>query len=1141
MHYTRFALLACYFLLACRGYSQVADNFSDAELHQNPTWLGDTMHFIVNASNELQLNATAAGSSQIAVQGNIPNSASWDLRFRLAFAPSGSNLLRIYLQADQENLGSSNAYFIEIGETGSNDALRLFRQETGGNTLLGTGTAGLVANNPDIHLRVTRNLSGQWSLEAASGTAPLEFQFSANDASLSGGVNRYFGLQCVYTISNINKYFFDDINVSLGPPDTEAPILLSAQADNEWQVSVLFNEPVNPVQAAIFSISGGVGTPISATLQPDGRSVVLALSSPLSNGGYTLQCEGIQDVFGNTSLVQTADFQFIKTDVAQEFDILINELMPDPSPAQGLPDVEWLELFNRSNKTIDLATLTIKDASGAPVLLPSYLLGPGQYLAITASSNVGALQAAVSAPVLGVPIGVSTLNNDGDIITLSNLNAEVIDRVAYDLDWHTDAGKKEGGWSLERINPGLPCLEKENWQSCPNATGGTPGQANASLSTLADVSPPRLTQILTESATSLLLTFSEGLDKTSVENPAAYLLSPNRNIASAQQPADNRAQVRLSLSEPLALSTVYSIRASSIISDCSGNPAVSTDTLLFGLAETPQQLDVVLNEIMPKPNPSAGLPAVEWLELYNRSSKIIDLADLRIQDLSGLPVSLPAFMLVPGAIVALTSTLNAPVLQAVTSGKVAAAAFSSSLLNDDGDIITLTNTSGAIIDRVTYDENWHTEEGKEDGGWSLERINPNLPCLGRENWQSCPILPGGTPGAINASYQATSDNSAPILLWAYPETAQSILLSFYEGMDKTSMEDIDSYEIVPPIDIASAKQQASIAQVLLQLSSPMQEGVSYSVTVRSSLTDCSGNAALPSDTAVVGISQIPDPQDIVINEILFNPASGNARYVEFYNRSNKLFDWSKFFIAYTANGLTTTAISQKRLAIPGEYHVFTPDAPNVREKYQNIVYRNVMENALPTLDDQEGQIRLYWSVNGDTVELDELNYSDDWHNGLYSVGDREGVALERIRIDLPSNQSSNWTSASATVTGAPGTPTLPNSQRLSASDQGEDLVQLNPARLSPDGDGYEDFLNIQYQLPKEGYAATVGIFDSDGNRVKYLVRQSLAGTQGTLRWDGDTDDGQKARPGIHILFAELFNPDGTVKVIKKVFVVVAKN
>lgn len=75
-------------------------------------------------------------------------------------------------------------------------------------------------------------------------------------------------------------------------------------------------------------------------------------------------------------------------------------------------------------------------------------------------------------------------------------------------------------------------------------------------------------------------------------------------------------------------------------------------------------------------------------------------------------------------------------------------------------------------------------------------------------------------------------------------------------------------------------------------------------------------------------------------------------------------------------------------------------------------------------------------------------------------------------------------------------------------------------------------------MPKEGYAASLTIFDSDGNLIKNLVRQNLIGTEGVIRWDGDTDAGEgvKARP-IDLLYFEIFSPDGDVRRVKKAVVV----
>jgi hypothetical protein len=58
--------------------------------------------------------------------------------------------------------------------------------------------------------------------------------------------------------------------------------------------------------------------------------------------------------------------------------------------------------------------------------------------------------------------------------------------------------------------------------------------------------------------------------------------------------------------------------------------------------------------------------------------------------------------------------------------------------------------------------------------------------------------------------------------------------------------------------------------------------------------------------------------------------------------------------------------------------------------------------------------------------------------------------------------------------------------------------------------------------------------------VRRLLRQELAGTEGGLRWDGEAEDGEKARPGIYILFMEIFAPTGETKRVKKAFAVVGR-
>jgi len=125
------------------SFGQLTENFSDGELSNNPTWNGDLPNFQVT-NGELQLNAPDAGSS------------SWEIYTRLDFDPSGSNQLRIYLQLDNQDVMAANGYFIEIGETGSEDNLQFYRLDAGDEELIAEGTLGTVASSPEFRLRIIR-------------------------------------------------------------------------------------------------------------------------------------------------------------------------------------------------------------------------------------------------------------------------------------------------------------------------------------------------------------------------------------------------------------------------------------------------------------------------------------------------------------------------------------------------------------------------------------------------------------------------------------------------------------------------------------------------------------------------------------------------------------------------------------------------------------------------------------------------------------------------------------------------------------------------------------------------------------------------------------------------------------------------
>ena len=168
--------------------------------------------------------------------------------------------------------------------------------------------------------------------------------------------------------------------------------------------------------------------------------------------------------------------------------------------------------------------------------------------------------------------------------------------------------------------------------------------------------------------------------------------------------------------------------------------------------------------------------------------------------------------------------------------------------------------------------------------------------------------------------------------------------------------------------------------------------------------------------------------------------------------------------------------------------------------------------------------------------LDLLEYEDDFHSPL--IDDLNGVSLERIDFEKPTNDRNNWFSGATDVGYA--TPGYQNSAQVSNTIDGADLIELPVRTVSPDGDGYEDVLLINYTTGELGYVANVNIYDAHGRLVRTLVNGELLLREGTLRWDGTDDQGRKARLGIHLIWIEMFQPDGTVQRFKKTCVVAGR-
>ncbi|MFL5810162.1 MAG: lamin tail domain-containing protein [Flavisolibacter sp.] len=541
------------------------------------------------------------------------------------------------------------------------------------------------------------------------------------------------------------------------------------------------------------------------------------------------------------------------------------------------------------------------------------------------------------------------------------------------------------------------------------------------------------------------------------------------------------------------------------------------------------RFDVVIDEIMADPTPVVGLPPAEFIEIKNTGNKAINLSGWKLITTTASSGLFPNYILQPDSFLILTSNANLALF--ANFGKtLSIPSFPS--LDNDGTVLSLVSKDGKIIHSVAYQSSWHSNQLKKDGGWSLEMIDTKNPCTGKNNWRSSIDLTGGTPGRKNSVDAINIDDTPPQLIRTYGLDSLNIVAVFDETLDSSSASSVSNFSITN-LQVVSAQASSPLFdRVVLKLASPLQHRTVYTLTA-SNIKDCHGNNIGGYNKALCGWSEDVVKNDIIINEILFNPKPDAFDYIEVYNNSKKIVDASRLFIANKNNvGVVGSIkkISESPFYIfPGDYFVITEDANSLQREYLVQHPENILVlPQLPSYPDDKGTVVLM-NANGDIA--DEVSYLHTWHFAL--ISDEEGVALEKIDPSANSQEANNWHSAASTA--GYGTPTYKNSQ-LRADATVQAMIEVHPKVFSPDNDGQDDIATISYEVEAPGYLANISIFDAGGRLVRQFIKNDLMGLKGKWNWDGLDENKNKLPVGVYIIYTEIFNLQGKKKQFKHAIV-----
>jgi hypothetical protein len=293
------------------------------------------------------------------------------------------------------------------------------------------------------------------------------------------------------------------------------------------------------------------------------------------------------------------------------------------------------------------------------------------------------------------------------------------------------------------------------------------------------------------------------------------------------------------------------------------------------------------------------------------------------------------------------------------------------------------------------------------------------------------------------------------------------------------------------------------------------------------------------DTGSVDVTVGAEQRTMVVNEFMFDPLSGQNEWVEFYHRGQDPIDIARwrFSDRPTSSGANSFVITTSATLIrPGDFVVVAADSslflqfPHLATSTPTVHCFILNRSSGFGLNNDGDDVILR---DGLGKAIDSVSYSSSWHHPDVAI--TKGRSLERISPEIASNDQRNWSTSPSPRGGTPGqsngifTTSLPTAASLS----------ISPNPFSPDGDGFEDFCIIRYNLPLTASLIRISIFDIRGRLVRTLANTELSGPGGEIVWDGLDDAKQRVRIGPYIVFIEAIDGQAGILATAKAVVVVA--
>jgi len=464
-------------------------------------------------------------------------------------------------------------------------------------------------------------------------------------------------------------------------------------------------------------------------------------------------------------------------------EIVINEIMADPSPSNGLPEIEYVELYNNSTHSISLDNWQwVNSTSIKPI--PFGSIDSNGYVILCDLSAVFNF----TGNVIGIE-SFGLLTNGGDSLSLLSPDGELIDFVV----------------------PQLNCSDHFNWKQSCYYLGGTPGFQNCQFSNAPLEEPLVLEDYGIDTLGNVFLWTNRPIHQDSI-------------VVEYQEIKHSLELFHLSDSAWFNAASWMDNRMSDLtIHRLAGCLEDSTQDIIIaiGLPQSCQENEIHLTEVLSHPFENGE----SFVELYNNSDKIITLDGLYIENNNEEQNGIQGHhhFIAPFTAVCISENPQLVSLQYPLS-------FGNETKHHRANLPYLTQSTGSVhlknrrkkeMDSMLYDEDHHHPIIHDPQGVSFERIQ--IPCPQNDHcWTSGSAHYGfATPGFY---LQADPSENHPIddhweisSSWFSPnnDTRDDHLFIRWNGAQENHLLNIHVYSIDGSLVLPIANHELNLQAAAL--------------------------------------------------------------------------------------------------------------------------------------------------------------------------------------------------------------------------------------------------------------------------------------------------------------------------------------